>query len=220
MLLLVCCNVTKADDVYSVFGDTFPIVQAHQVMVYRHLYVACLDIEARQPAWVAYKVKRSDWDTDNVLDRNFSTPNDMRDVCLEPSDYRKSPYQMGHLYGLQFVSARSDASEVNQMCAISAQRADLNTGPWLKIENAIKKKSETETITVIAGQLWIDDMPPLPKADEPHKIGSHFWIIISVGDDDIAYLLPQSAGKKDDPEIYRVDVACLKKKIAVEWSQK
>jgi endonuclease G len=166
---------------------------------------------------VAYRVKQSDWQTDNVLSRNFNTPPELRTICLEESDFRKSSYQLGHLYGLQLVSARQEASEVNQMCAIAVQTRELNTGPWLQAENRIRKASETETVTVIAGQLWIDKMPALPNADEPHKVASHCWMIFTAGKTTEAYLIPQIVKRTAQVETFAIKPEKLRAQISDRW---
>lgn len=206
----------QAPRLFSCFAKQIPEVKPHQVLVQKHLYVAAVDTETRQPAWVVYRVQRSDWDTDNVLDRNFSTPDELRSICLEQSDYENSGFDLGHLYGLQFVSANRYASEVNQLCVVAAQRPNLNRGPWLKAENRIKSLSHTETVDVIAGQMWTDAMPSLPKADEPHRIASHCWIIFG-GKTEEAYLFPQSVELMDDLEKFRVDPVSLRKQISEVW---
>lgn len=204
----------------SVFCDSVPAVQPGQIVVQRHLYLACIDSEAKQPVWVAFRVRRSDWDTENVLERNFSTPDDLRKFCLEQGDYEGSGYDLGHLYGLQFVSASENASEVNQLCAIAAQRPALNRGPWLRAENRIRKLSETGTVTVISGQLWLHPMAQLVNADEVHKVASHCWIFIQCETASVneAYLFAQDQIVIDDPlSKFAVPVEELRSKVSSQW---
>ena len=206
------------EEFYSVFAKRVPALRPGQVLVHRHIYVAAVDTEAKQPAWVAYRVSRSDWDTQNVLERNFSTPDSMKDILLEQSDFEGSGFDLGHLYGLQFVSANEYAHEVNELCAIAAQRASLNRGPWLRVENRIRTASSEKPVSVLAGQLWIDEMPPLPQANEPHKVASHCWMIFGAdGAEEEAYLFPQSVNAMDDISIYRTDSAELRSKISDKW---
>ncbi len=201
----------------SVFGDEFPETTNRQVLVQRHLYLACVDVEAKQPAWVAFRVRKQDWDTEQQLARNFTTPKELRDICLEPGDYNKSGYEMGHLYGLQFVTASQYGHEVNQLCAIAAQTAGLNKGPWLDAENRIKIASETSTVTVLSGQLWLSEMPPLRRANETHRVASHCWIMWRAGDNRDAFLIPQTATTKDELEKYRIDPEELRGKVSRRW---
>jgi len=201
----------------SVFGDRFPETTNRQVLVQRHLYLACVDIEAKQPAWVAFRVQRSDWDTEQQLARNFTTPRELRDICLEPGDYNKSGYEKGHMYALQLASGSQYGHEVNQLCAVAAQRPGLNKGPWLDAENRIKKASDRETVSVLSGQLWLSEMLPLKRANEPHKVASHCWIMWTVGGVEEAYLMPQSATTKDELEQFRIDPQELREKVSRRW---
>lgn len=217
VISIVFCTQVCAQESLSVFGDTFPEVGASQKIVTRHLYVACVDVEAKQPAWVAFRVQKQDWDTGNQLVRNFNTPAELRAICLESSDYRDSDYEMGHLYAIQFVPARQDGHEVNQLCAIAAQTRIVNRGPWREAEARIKVASETETVTVIAGQLWIDPMPPLPQANESHKIASHQWIMWKTSQTDEAYLIPQSLKRSEPLKNFRISREELQGRVSTRW---
>lgn len=203
----------------SVVKTAVPAWTQGQVLVHRHLYVAAIDKERKQPAWVAYTVKRQDWDTDRVLERNFNTPSELRDFCLEQSDYEGSGYDLGHLYGLQFVSANDYAAEVNQLCAIAAQAAALNRGPWLKVEDKIKQFSESSEVHVVAGLAWKTPIPPLPGADESHAIASHCWILFTVRSTGatVAYIFPQTVKLEDDPQKYAVTPDKLKEFVSPIW---
>lgn len=204
----------------SAFGESFPALKSGQILVLRHMYAAAIDPKAKQPVWVSYRVKRADWDTNNKLDRHFHTPPALRPVCLEPDDYSKSGYELGHMYGLQFVLAADHADEVNEMSVIAAQRGDLNKGPWLQAENRIKKASESQPVNVITGLLWLKRMPDLANADEQHKVASHCWMIFSPGPDgsEEAYLMPQTAARGDDCRKYAVDPVCLRESISDRWA--
>lgn len=203
----------------SVFADELPAIEPGQILIQRHLYTAAIDPEKRQPVWIAYTVQRSSWDTDNVLSRNFHTPKHLQPLALEQSDYVGSGYELGHLYGLQFVSREAHAAEVNEVEVIAAQRPDLNKGPWLAAENRIKRASETQTVHVMAGQLWHDPMPPLVNSDEPHSVASHCWIIFSPGPDgtEEAYKIPQSVSRSDALEQFAISADTLREEISGRW---
>lgn len=204
--------------VLSVFGYSFPSPGPQQVLVQTHMYVACVDTKARQPAWVAFRVERSDWDTENILERNFTTPPEMRRICLEPSDFRKSGYELGHLYALQFAAACDRAYEVNYMCAVAAQRSNLNQGPWLKAEKRIKDRSLNGAVKVIAGQLWRQEMPRLRLADEEHAVASDCWIIASDDTGTEAYLFPQNCRRDAELSEFGIEPAALRAMVAPRWT--
>lgn len=205
----------------SCFADSTPALRSGQILIQRHLYTAAIDPEKRQPVWIAYTVSRGDWDTANVLSRNFHTPKRLQPFALEQSDYANSGYELGHLYGLQFVSAASSAAEVNEVCVIAAQRPDLNKGPWLAAENRIKQSSERQPVKVLAGQLWIDDMPPLKQCDERHRVASHCWMLFAPGPDgtEEAYRFPQTVKRSDDLKQFTVEPDALRDEISSVWTR-
>lgn len=205
---------------WSVFGDSFPAVGANEVLVQTHMYVACVNRQARQPAWVAYRVERADWDTEIALSRNFSTPRHLRDVCLEPSDFSKSGYELGHLYALQFVAARDRGYEVNYLCAVAAQRPDLNKGPWLDAEERIRQRSLNGSVAVVAGQLWQTKMPGLKNADEPHAVASHCWIMLTDDAGTESYLFPQGCRRDAELTEFSVEPATLRAMVAPRWIER
>lgn len=221
LLCLALAAHTRAADtqapIRTVFADSIPATRGNQILLHTHLYLACLDPDARQPVWIAYEVSRADWDTGNVLSRNFHTPKPLRQICLEQSDYAESGYEMGHLYGLQFVSASRFGSEVNNLAVIGAQRKSLNRGPWYDVEQKIRRLSEHKPVKVIAGLLWIGEMPGLPQADEPHRVASHWWIIIKTDDLEEGYLFPQTAEQTVPAEQFLFEASQLRQKISADW---
>jgi len=206
--------------VSTVFGTEFPALKPGQILIQRHMYTAAIDPVAKQPVWIQFRVCRADWDSGNVLSRNFHTPAALKPFALEESDYRESGFDMGHMYGLQFVSAATHAAEVNEVTVIAAQRPELNRQLWVQMENRIKDWSKTRPVDVLNGLLWIDPMPPLPNADEPHKLASHFWAIVSPkGQPTEAYLFDQNnLGGNNAVDNFKVGVTDLKEIVSDNWT--
>jgi DNA/RNA endonuclease G (NUC1) len=169
--------------------------------------------------WVSFTVSKRDWDTDNVLSRNFHTPKELQAVSLEEADYEASGYDMGHMYGLQFVSASEYAAEVNEVPVIAAQRPNLNRRVWLQGENRIKQASETKSVEVLTGQLWLTPMPPLLRADETHSVASHCYLIMNPGPSgtEEAYLVPQDCDPESSILSYALQPKKLREKISSQW---
>lgn len=203
----------------NAFGGSLPAVQDGQMLIYRHMYIAAIDIKRKQPVWVSFTVDRKDWDTDNVLSRNFHTPKELQSYALEQSDYESSGFDMGHMYGLQFVSASAHAAEVNEVEVIAAQRPDLNRGVWLQAENRIKEASASKPVKVITGLLWLSQMPKLTNSDEDHEIASHCWVIMNPGPSgkEEAYLIPQTCKITDIVSDYSVKPSDLREQVSATW---
>ena len=210
----------QTPQVSTVFGSSRPELGLGQVLVERHLYVAALDPKAKQPVWVSFTVSKRDWDTDNVLSRNFHTPKELQAYSLEEADYEASGYDMGHMYGLQFVSASEHAAEVNELPVIAAQRPNLNRRVWLQAEDRVKKASETKAVDVLTGQLWLKPMPSLAHANEEHRVASHCYIIIKSGlsGTEEAYLVPQDCDPEASVTSFSIEPKKLRELISAKWT--
>ena len=59
----------------------------------------------------------------------------------------------------------------------------MNKGPWKRLEEKVRLLVEKYGHAwVMTGPLYENDMPPLPNADETHKVPSGYWKIIVVND--------------------------------------
>lgn len=232
LISAVLCSAAFSDEpaehgfqiprVHCVHADSIPILNGDYLVELTHSYISIIDCKNRQAAWVAYHVQRHDFDTNNVLTRNFHTPRRLREVCLEQGDFHKSGYDIGHAYALASVAASPHGSEVNSFGALFAQTPGLNRGPWRKLEAEIRELAQKSDIAVQVGQLWVDEMRSLKNADEPHAVASHNWIWFYNQDRSVnrAYLFPQAlAAVEDDPEKYRTPPAKLRKRVAKKWWQ-
>ncbi len=88
----------------------------------------------------------------------------------------------------------------------------------MKVENQIRASSIVKPVTVLAGQLWRSPMDLLPRANEPHQVASHCWIIFGHNDGpEEAYLFPQSVNAADEIGMFRVSPSDLRSKISDKW---
>ena len=66
------------------------------------------------------------------------------------------------------------------MSNITPQQADLNEGPWEKLEEAVRDLADYGyPVYILTGPLYERDMPALPKANEAHKVPSGYWKIVA-----------------------------------------
>lgn len=221
------CAVENVPTVYSIFTKSIPMFEQPIVIDQDHHSIAIIDPAAKQPIWMAYTVRRRDFDTDTKLSRNFHTPDRLRWCCLEQSDYAKSGYDIGHGQALASVTATQDASEVNSLGRMFAQRPALNRGPWLHgPEEMVRLMAATGPVSVMCGQLFIHEMPPLANADEEHRVASHNWFYARSDADDIeiAWLFDQSGHPdsvpvtlKANPDDFVIEWSKLKPMISKRW---
>jgi endonuclease G, mitochondrial len=134
--------------------------------------------------WVAYRVEpgkarggaRRRWWPDPWLEK---------DETLEPGDYRGAHSRLGvdrgHMAPLGSMRGAASRRESSYLSNIMPQDSGLNRGPWKEMEERERKLARSGSdVYVMAGPLYERSMPPLPGADEAHRVPSGFWKIIAV----------------------------------------
>lgn len=178
-------------------------------LIIRDLYALSNNDNTKFADWVAYKLTLHEIDGELDLDRNWKTEEwlDGRET-LEASDYTgassTSDYDRGHQAPLGSFKNSIYASQTNLLSNITPQKADLNRGPWVKLENAIRNLVQVTRIAfVMTGPLYERDMPPLPKANEKHTVPSGYWkvVIVPTGKstfEHAAFIMDQESGRRDE----------------------
>ncbi|MEQ9190982.1 MAG: DNA/RNA non-specific endonuclease [Alphaproteobacteria bacterium] len=135
--------------------------------------------------WVAYVVtletigpsRTRVWRADPLLDPAET---------LEPEDYTGAHAALGtdrgHQVPLASVSGTPSWETSNYLSNITPQRSDLNQGPWVRLEQAVRDMvlATGSPAYVLTGPLYERPMAPLPGADEPHLVPSGYWKIIAI----------------------------------------
>jgi endonuclease G len=181
---------------------------ADNTVVERQIYVLSNNPHTKFADWVAYRItmasfgptRARNWKADPDLD-----PND----TLERADYATSFDRIGvdhgHQAPLASVAGSSHWPEANYLSNITPQQADLNEGAWERLEQAerdIVADGLASVIYAFTGPLYERSMPPLPKANEPHRVPSGYWKIIAVpkagGFDVMGFILDQDTARGED----------------------
>ena len=157
--------------------------------------------------WVAYDVvpadigpsQRRSWRPDPLLPP---------DETLEPADYKGAHKALktdrGHQAPLASFTGAPGWQATNYLSNITPQKSALNQGPWKELEAAVRvlARSGAGRVHVLTGPLYEREMPPLPGADEPHRVPSGYWKIISLlrGDalEVAGFVLDQEVPRKAD----------------------
>ncbi|MEQ8334845.1 DNA/RNA non-specific endonuclease [Nisaea sp.] len=135
--------------------------------------------------WVAYEIVAADigrsqrrvWRPDPLLPP---------EETLEPADYKGAHAALktdrGHQAPLASFTGAPDWETTNYLSNITPQKSALNQGPWKNLEEAVRAlaKSGAGAVHVLTGPLYERDMPSLPEADEPHRVPSGYWKIVSL----------------------------------------
>jgi hypothetical protein len=124
---------------------------------------------------------------------------------LEPADYTGAHAALkvdrGHQAPLADFKGTTLWAETNYLSNITPQRSDLNQGPWVRLEHAVRASvGENRSVWVLTGPLYEQQWATLPGADEPHRIPSGYWKIIAQGTPPdpssvraVAFIFPQES---------------------------
>tara|TARA_R110001583_G_scaffold7080_2_gene35223 strand:+ start:1348 stop:2103 length:756 start_codon:yes stop_codon:yes gene_type:complete len=180
---------------------------ASNIVVERDIYVLSANRTTKFADWAAYHVTEESIGT--TRDRHWkSDPELPSDYTLEPEDY-KGAYDTlgtdrGHLVPLASFTSHPDWEDTNYLSNITPQDKDLNRGPWLKLENAVRKYVNRHgDLHIVTGPIYYrGESMTLPGADEPHVVpGAYFKVIADLTQNGVsiaAFVMPQDAGRSDE----------------------
>ena len=155
-------------------------------LIIRDIYALSSNDKTKFADWVAYRLDKKTVIGDVKTKRNWKSDPLLKDSeTLEPEDYKDANRVLktdrGHQAPLASFKGTDSWQETNYLSNITPQKANLNQGVWKKIESKVRKLVKTgKTVYVMTGTLYERDMPPLPKADESHKVPSGYWKIIII----------------------------------------
>jgi endonuclease G len=170
-------------------------------VIVREIYTLSAEPLTKMSVWVAYRVtpdtvgpsQTRNWTADPWL---------LPERTLEPDDYDGSNAALkvdrGHQAPLAAFSGTRFWSETNILSNITPQSSALNEGPWQQLEARETKLAKDAKIAVyvLTGPLFEKLMPPLPKADERHRVPSGYWKVVATEDGRLsAFLFGQDADR-------------------------
>ena len=180
----------SAQEIHSalcLYGCPYGSPQSNDLII-REIYILSSNGNTKLADWAAYRVtantigssKDRIWRADQYL---------APEETLEPEDYAGASAALstdrGHQVPLASFSGTEHATDTNYLSNITPQKSALNAGAWERLESAermLAKREGSPSVYVMTGPVYLRDMPPLPKADEPHKVPSGYWKIVSIQD--------------------------------------
>lgn len=191
-------------------------------LIIREIYVLRSNDRTKMAEWVAYRVTvetigpspNRNWRQDPVL---------RDDETLHPDDYIGAHARLGtdrgHQVPLASVSGTPHAQETNYLSNITPQQAELNQGPWARLEDAervLARSGEVGAVFVVTGPLFERPIMPLPQARRPHMVPSGYWKIVAVTDGVTvrvtAFVLDQETPRTTDYCEHQVELAELERR--------
>lgn len=153
-------------------------------IIVRPIYTLQNDAETKFADWVAYAVIK-DWIGPTEERRWKADPLLPADATLEPADYTKAfatiHTDRGHQVPLASFTSTPWWEDTNVLSNITPQRSDLNRGPWLALESAVRDVARSGPVVhVLSGPFHDGEPMSLPGADEPHQVPSGYWKIVMI----------------------------------------
>lgn len=170
-------------------------------IVVREIYTLASNDLTKMADWVAYRITpgtigpsgERKWSADPWL-----SP----DETLEPDDYDGASQALGvdrgHQAPLAAFSGTAFAADTNLLSNITPQGSALNQAPWQRLEareNDLARDGNV-AVYVLTGPLFERVMPPLPKADERHRVPSGYWKVVATADGRLAAFIMDTAAPR------------------------
>ncbi len=156
-------------------------------VVVREIYTLSADPFTKLAVWVAYRITPETIGP-SITRRWSADPWLGSEETLEPDDYDGASTALGtdrgHQAPLASLSGTPYAADTNLLSNITPQSATLNQGPWQRLEarERVLARAERTAVYVLTGPLFERLMPPLPGADERHRVPSGYWKVVATAD--------------------------------------
>ncbi|MFZ5451351.1 MAG: DNA/RNA non-specific endonuclease [Thermodesulfobacteriota bacterium] len=219
---------------HFVFGYPWR-ASASNPMIIRDLYALSMNGQTKLADWVCYHL--TPHETQGTLDLERKWRNDPwleKGEALEASpkdDYdevKAKKIDRGHMTPLASVKGSRFASQVNFYSNIVPQKADLNAGPWGRLEDKVRGLVDKYGhVWGMSGPLYEKEMPPLPQTAKDHKVPSGFWMIVAAsskenpaGPQDLkvaAFIMGQDTPRNFPPQDGLVSVAEVEQRTKLNF---
>lgn len=188
-------------------------VSPGQYFICRETYALSMNPQSKMADWVSYCVDKNSITSNGTEQNRYWEPDPglPESAQLEPNDYQgvgKLGYDRGHQAPLATFKG-GNWQETNYTSNITPQKAELNRGAWLKLENyersLIREYGEICTITGPYFQVG-NEFQKLTGADESHTVPSGYWKIIKYGNKIEGYLYSQDTPRNVDFKLGAVSI--------------
>ena len=212
---------------HALFGCPSGAPETNDFIV-REIYTLSSNDETKFSDWVAYRLDASMVDGPTVSRNWKADPLIASAETLEPADYTGARAALdtdrGHQAPLASFRGTPHAKDTNFLSNITPQDQDLNQGPWRILEEAVRDLARTQTCYVVTGPLYERDMPPLPEADETHKVPSGYWKIVAVGEPGkpasvkaVGFFFDQTTPRSDDFKTHTKAIDEIEQKSGLDF---
>ncbi len=176
--------------------------------VERNIYVLSNNRYTKFADWAAYQVTPATIDGPSRSRSWKSDPAIYASYTLEASDYTDAHAVLGtdrgHQVPLASFSNTPYWADTNYLSNITPQRSNLNQGPWVRLETAVRNLVRTgKNVYVVTGPLYEWYFGSLPRANESHTIPSgYFKVVATISSsgwvDASAFIMEQDSNRSDN----------------------
>lgn len=176
--------------------------------VERPIYILSSNRSTKLADWAAYKVTPSTIDGPSRSRSWKADPSIPSQYTLEPSDYTDAHAVIGtdrgHQIPLASFSNTAYWRDTNYLSNITPQDSDLNQGPWVRLESAVRDYVRSgQSVYVVTGPLYEYYFATLPGANETHQVPSgYFKAVMTISGsgwvEASAFIMEQTSGRSDN----------------------
>ncbi|MEZ2683544.1 DNA/RNA non-specific endonuclease [Proteus vulgaris] len=200
-----------------------------ETTIQRDVYTLNNNSETKFADWVAYLVtkdsigsgKARNWKKDPALGN---------DETLSPADYKNANATLkvdrGHQAPLASLAALPGWNALNYLSNITPQKADLNQGAWVRLEDQERNLAKAgHKVFTVTGPIYERDMGKLPSTDKDHTIPSAYFKVVFLNDSPenssyAAFIMDQQTPKKADFCEFQVTAAEVEARTGLTlWSE-
>lgn len=202
-----------------------PVGGSSQTLI-RDAYTLNNNVSTKFANWVAYKMTS----TTQASGRSRTwrqDPDLPASDTLAPAAYTGANAALavdrGHQAPLAGLAAASDWQSLNYLSNITPQRADLNQGAWVRLEDKERALSNSKTVYTVTGPLFERNIATLPNAPTV-QIPSGYWKILFTGSSPAdgkyaAFIMDQNTPRNANFCNFQVTVSQIEQKTGLTiWS--
>lgn len=184
IFILFISFVTTASSTHcSQFGCPSGAPSSNDV-IERPIYKLSSNRSTKLADWAAYHVTPMTIDGPSRSRTWKADPNISSRYTLEPSDYTDAHAVIGtdrgHQVPLASFSNTAYWRDTNYLSNITPQSSELNQGPWVRLETAVRNFVRTgQSVYVVTGPLYEFFWASLPRANEKHTVPSGYFKVVA-----------------------------------------
>lgn len=197
--------------------------------IYREVYTINNNSNTKFANWVAYLIT-----IDSIASgkqRNWKKDPDLsNDETLSPADYiganKVLKVYRGHQAPLAYLAGLLDWPALNYLSNITPQAAELNQGPWARLEDQERALAKAgNKVFSVTGPLYEKNIGKLPNSDKNHFIPSGYWKVTYINESPekssyAAFIMEQNTSQSRSFCQYQVTVKEIEQRTGlIIWSR-